>query len=110
MTHDNETRQGAQRDNRRIYGVAFVSGAAAGAILALLFAPAKGSQTRKKVFDSVGATTSRLAVSTTNSLTTAGATIRVAQFQIERLFSSVTAGIEEMHKVKAEIKRNPEYL
>jgi gas vesicle protein len=92
--------EGGSGGSGRVFFAAFIAGIAAGAATALLFAPAKGETTRKQL----AARVSSAYAGAVAQAARYGETAANARFQIDRLFASVAAGIEEARVVRAQLE------
>ncbi len=84
---------------------AIASGFITGTIAGLLYAPTDGKTMRKNITDVVADKTEKtqqLMLSAKHSYQT---TTKIAGFQIERLYASVNAGIEEARLVKKKLEQ-----
>jgi gas vesicle protein len=92
-------------------GAGFIAGATAG----LLYAPMEGAELRKKtgelatnVAQSATNTANKVAAAAQSSVTVYGTVARNAGSQIERLFKSVAAGVDEANRVRDDFKQKAE--
>ncbi|HOC93966.1 MAG TPA: YtxH domain-containing protein [bacterium] len=92
--------EGGNGGGGRAFFTAFIAGLAAGAAAALLLAPAKGESTRKQLVARVSSAYAGAVAQAAR----AGETAASARFQIDRLFASVAAGIDEARVVRAQLE------
>ena len=85
--------------------MAFAAGAAAGAAAGLMYAPAAGAETRRKLADTAAGGVRKAAGSIDLVTGAYSATGDIARRQVSRLFAAVTAGVEEARRVKEEMER-----
>ncbi|HOX27812.1 MAG TPA: YtxH domain-containing protein [bacterium] len=88
----------------RSFLLPFAAGIVAGAAAGLLYAPAKGTDTRKKVSDGAANVALRVRNAAASGTTLYGSGALNAKNRIERLFEAVTAGVEEAKRVREKLE------
>lgn len=87
----------------RGFWIALAAGVAAGAAVALLYAPSKGSEMRRRIGDAAAEGVNRAADAAEYGLTVYGGPAHKYGFQVQRFWKAVAAGIEESRRVRNEL-------
>lgn len=99
-----ETKSGERRSiGGGGFWIALAAGVAAGAAVALLYAPSKGSEMRRRIGDAAAEGVNRAADAAEYGLTVYGGTAHKYGFQVQRFWKAVAAGIEESRRVRNEL-------
>jgi gas vesicle protein len=87
----------------RGFWIAVFAGAVTGAVAALLYAPSRGSEMRRRIGDSAARNIERIADAAESGLSVYGSAANTYGFQIQRLFGAINAGVEEARRIRTEL-------
>jgi len=84
---------------------AFAAGVIAGAMAGLMYAPADGATTRKNAAERASSGIEAASKGLEAASSVYSRTFDTGRFQIDRLFTAVSAGVEEARRTKEELNK-----
>lgn len=96
-------------DNALCFGLGVLAGAAAGVLLAVLYAPRSGEETRKTIEDAAGNIVQKYTPEIIDAKHQALESIDVMRYKIERQLDRINAALKAKQLAKAKEKETIDY-